>query len=125
MQNIAPEKLISNSKHNKANMNLSEVRMWIVLKSLDQNFRRQHILGNYVLDFVSLRKKLIVEVDGISHESKNKYDATRDAFIVSQGFKILKFIGAVPYPTQSTTNFVNNKISELLAINFKVLEVKI
>ena len=52
-------------------------------------FRRQVPMGPYVLDFLCLRHRLVVEADGPFHDPQ--HDAKRDAWLVSQGFKVLRF----------------------------------
>lgn len=101
------------SKINKINMNLSEVRMWMMLKTSDYNFRRQQTIGNFIVDFASLSHKIVIEIDGISHEEKSVYDTRRDDFILSHGYKILRFTGMIPYPNDDIMRFVWNKIQEL------------
>ena len=53
-------------------------------------FRRQQPLGRYVVDFVCLSKKLIVEVDGGQHAT-SPGDLERTAWLGSQGFRVLRF----------------------------------
>ena len=50
-------------------------------------FRRQQPIGNYIIDFVSLDKKLIIELDG----GKYAEDKERDKWLAGQGFRILRF----------------------------------
>jgi very-short-patch-repair endonuclease len=52
-------------------------------------FRRQFPLGPYVLDFVCLRIRLVIELDGPFHDPER--DAVRDAWLGQQGFRILRF----------------------------------
>ncbi len=56
-------------------------------------FRRQTPIRNYIVDFVCHSAKLIIELDGASHDfdEQMKADATRDAFFVSEGFFVLRF----------------------------------
>ena len=56
-------------------------------------FRRQFPVGNYIVDFVCLEKLLIVELDGGGHneDAQLKYDAARDAWLKSPGFRILRY----------------------------------
>jgi very-short-patch-repair endonuclease len=56
-------------------------------------FRRQVPIGNYIVDFVCLDRRVIVELDGGQHNeaSHKKYDARRDAWLRSQGFEVLRF----------------------------------
>lgn len=54
-------------------------------------FRRQQPIGNYIVDFVSFEKKIIVELDGGQHDVKINRDKTRDEWLENQGFKVLRF----------------------------------
>jgi very-short-patch-repair endonuclease len=54
-------------------------------------FKRQFPIGNYIADFVCLDHRLIVEIDGAPHESNRRYDSRRDAFLTTQGFRVLRF----------------------------------
>ena len=53
-------------------------------------FRRQHLIGPYIVDFVCLKAKLIVELDGGQHATQRKFDENRDAFLKQQGFRVLR-----------------------------------
>jgi very-short-patch-repair endonuclease len=54
-------------------------------------FRRQQPIGNYVVDFVSFEKAVIVEVDGSQHAVEKAKDETRDRWFEEEGFKVLRF----------------------------------
>ncbi|GAA4339000.1 hypothetical protein GCM10023184_35830 [Flaviaesturariibacter amylovorans] len=56
-------------------------------------FRRQHVIGNYIVDFVCLKRKLIVEVDGDIHlaPSQQRYDEDRTEFLEANGFRVIRF----------------------------------
>ena len=54
-------------------------------------FRRQRPFGPYVCDFICLEAKLVVELDGSQHAETTDYDARRDHFIRSHGFRVLRF----------------------------------
>ncbi|HSG34196.1 MAG TPA: DUF559 domain-containing protein, partial [Sphingomonadaceae bacterium] len=69
-------------------MSLPEVLLWQRLKGSPNGlkFRRQHDAGNYVLDFYCHSARLIVEVDGVSHEMgiRPEADARRDEYFQSK-----------------------------------------
>jgi adenine-specific DNA-methyltransferase len=72
----------------------TELRLWPLLRnrSADQHkFRRQHPVGPYVVDFVCLERRLIVEVDGSQHADRIEHDASRTAYLEAQGFHVLRF----------------------------------
>jgi very-short-patch-repair endonuclease len=54
-------------------------------------FRRQQPLGNYIVDFVCLEKRLIIEVDGGQHSTQAAYDQQRNTWLEAQGFRVLRF----------------------------------
>jgi len=53
-------------------------------------FRRQHPIGKYIVDFINLERKIIIEVDGGQH-SENKKDKLRDKWLEEQGYEVLRF----------------------------------
>ena len=52
-------------------------------------FRRQFPIGPYVVDFVCLRHRLVVEADGPFHDAER--NAVRDGYLIARGFRILRF----------------------------------
>ena len=74
------------------NLTDTEKYLWYIMrmKNLGIKFRRQAVIGNYIVDFVSFESKLIIEVDGSQHFD-NKSDLIRDTWLQSQGFKVLRF----------------------------------
>jgi very-short-patch-repair endonuclease len=54
-------------------------------------FRRQRPLGRYIVDFVCLERGLIVELDGGQHAEQLAYDHQREAWLLGQGFVVLRF----------------------------------
>jgi len=57
----------------------------------DFKFRRQQPIDHYILDFVCLEKRLIVEIDGGHHSDQPVRDAKHDEYLKSQGFSVLRF----------------------------------
>ena len=72
----------------------AEAKLWQHLrhKQLDgYRFRRQHPLGQYVVDFICLDAMLVIEVDGGQHAEFTRRDERRTAFLEKQGFRVLRF----------------------------------
>src|SRR3990167_3592303 len=68
--------------------------LWSALRDrrlLRYKFRRQYIIEPYIVDFVCLSKKLIIELDGSQHAERQEYDAKRTIFLESKGFKVMRF----------------------------------
>lgn len=76
-------------------MTYAERTLWSYLrnKQLGVKFRRQHPIGNFIVDFYSRESSLVVEVDGGHHfnDDIKKYDSIRDTFFKNLGFKVLRF----------------------------------
>jgi very-short-patch-repair endonuclease len=74
----------------------AEKMLWNVLsnKGIDNNkFRRQHIIGEYIVDFVCLEKRLVIEVDGSIHNQPEQieHDKNRTEWLESKGFRIVRY----------------------------------
>jgi very-short-patch-repair endonuclease len=72
----------------------AEQRLWYHLRArrfMDLKFKRQKPIGRYIVDFVCLAPKLIVELDGGQHAEQVAYDDARDKWLRNEGFAILRF----------------------------------
>lgn len=92
------ELLKENARSNRKNMTEAESMFWSLVKgcSLGQRCLRQHIIGDYVVDFLFRKCKLIVEIDGGYHFTKEQKidDAQRTAWLESRGYKVIRFTNA-------------------------------
>ncbi len=71
----------------------SEVLFWQQVRAKqfhNIDFDRQRIIGNYIVDFYVKALGLIVEIDGISHENKIEYDATRQTILENLGLHVFR-----------------------------------
>ena len=80
-------------KEMRDNMTLAESVLWEHIKSkkLGVKFRRQHVIGNYIPDFVALSCKLIIEVDGEIHNFQKEQDEQRTFELNEKGYKVIRF----------------------------------
>jgi very-short-patch-repair endonuclease len=108
--------MVERAKELRANQNSAEARVWSILRGkrlAGLKFRRQHVLGKYVADFVCLRAKLVIEIDGETHdEDKEKDDAKRAADIEAAGYRIIRFWNS--YVLSDRENGVAEMIFEAL-----------
>jgi very-short-patch-repair endonuclease len=68
--------------------------MWQVLRGRQvcgMKFRRQHPFGDFILDFVCLENRLVIEVDGGQHNERMEKDVIRTQKLQSAGFCVLRF----------------------------------
>ena len=80
----------------RLNLTMAEIILWKRLKNkkvLGKKFRRQHSVGNYILDFYCPEEKLAIELDGQWHYqmAKSECDVERSEYFMSKGIKILRF----------------------------------
>ena len=70
----------------------TEALLWEALRAqrLGVRFRRQVVLGRYVVDFVAPRANLVVEVDGEVHAQRGAADARRDRDLARMGYRVLR-----------------------------------
>jgi very-short-patch-repair endonuclease len=71
----------------------SEKRLWYYLRAnrLGFKFKRQVPIGTYIVDFVCVEKRLIIELDGGQHLDNQNYDMARTDWLNAHGFKVLRF----------------------------------
>ena len=78
----------------RARQTSAEALLWLQLRGrrlAGTKWRRQATLGSYVVDFLCLSSKLVVELDGAGHAAQPDYDAVRTHEIEQQGFVVLRF----------------------------------
>ncbi|MBQ7742377.1 MAG: endonuclease domain-containing protein [Bacteroidaceae bacterium] len=83
------------ARENRRNATLAEMVLWEQLRgnALGVKFLRQHVIGDYIVDFVSKQDGLIVEVDGGYHAElkQQEADVMREEKLERMGFQILRF----------------------------------
>ena len=80
------------ARANRRAGNLSEALLWNELKhsKMGVRFTKQKPIGNYIADFYCEEKKLVIEIDGWSHDNKYEYDQERDRYMKSLGIHVLR-----------------------------------
>ncbi|MCU0238365.1 MAG: DUF559 domain-containing protein, partial [Pyrinomonadaceae bacterium] len=83
-------------KELRNNLTPAEAKFWTIIKNKQfegRKFRRQHSVGNYILDFYCPSEKLAIELDGEVHfnDSAREYDYERKLFLEHYGIKVLRF----------------------------------
>jgi very-short-patch-repair endonuclease len=85
---------IARSRELRVEASPAERKLWPALsagKIAGHRFTRQFQIGPYFCDLTCRSTKLIVEVDGFSHNMRLAYDAKRDEFLREQGYRVLRF----------------------------------
>jgi len=102
--------LLVHAKEMRKEPTFAEAKLWDVLrnKKLEGKFRRQHLIGNYIVDFVCLKSRLVVEVDGEYHNSPEQIELDEARTLELEQkfrFKVIRF----------TNDEVNNNIEAVLS----------
>jgi very-short-patch-repair endonuclease len=89
------KRLLRLAREQRANNVNAEAIVWRMLRDrrcAGHKFRRQMPLGGYVVDFVCLEQRLVVEIDGPSHETEEQRarDEKRDAWLHANAFRLLR-----------------------------------
>jgi len=84
----------------RANMAPAEVIVWEMLRAGRLNgwkFARQVPIGPYIADFAARREKLIIELDGRSHDHSVAHDRRRETFLAQRGYTVLHVTNAAVF----------------------------
>lgn len=87
------------ARSNRRELTSAEAKLWAILRSRRYRgvkFRRQHPIGPYVVDFACIAARLVLEVDGPSHEREEQraFDAERTAFLERAGWRVRRLQNA-------------------------------
>jgi very-short-patch-repair endonuclease len=88
------EEIILRARELRSNMTIAELKLWADIKGRQLEgvkFRRQHPISPYIVDFYAPQLKLVVEVDGDTHDEQNEYDTRRTDFLKRKGYDVLRF----------------------------------
>jgi very-short-patch-repair endonuclease len=90
-----PSRQISNARRMRKAPASTERDLWRLLRGSKVGglkFRRQAVIGPYIVDFACMRHRLVIEADGPFHNPEK--DAERDAWLEGQGFRVIRMPNA-------------------------------
>lgn len=97
------------------NMTEPEKRLWQILRNqqMGVKFRRQHGIGHYIVDFYCPERKLVIEVDGDSHDTDDAqhYDTVRADFMLALGITTMRFTN---HDVMTNLNHIYQQIAQQL-----------
>ena len=89
-----PEVLLQKAKELRQKLTPAEQMLWQCLRANQLHgtkFRRQHNIGQYIVDFYCHAAKLVIELDGGIHELQKDRDSDRDTYLKANGLQVLRF----------------------------------
>ena len=87
-------RLLKHAKALRKDMTDAERRLWYHLRGHrfeGAKFKRQKPTGPFIVDFVCLESRLVIELDGGQHADDVAYDQRRDAWLAANGYRVLRF----------------------------------
>ncbi|RLD54982.1 MAG: DNA methylase [Bacteroidetes bacterium] len=89
------KKLKSFSRELRKNSTKGEIIIWKKIlrnkKFYVYQFNRQYAIGNYIADFICRKLKLVIEIDGYSHNFKTEKDFAKDKYLKNLGYTVIQF----------------------------------
>ena len=114
--------IFEKAKWLRDNMTVSELKLWKELKGkqiLGLRFRAQHPIDIFIVDFYCHSLKLVIEVDGGIHDSKDhkEYDIGREAELTNLGIVIIRFTN------EEIDNDINKELNKISLISSKIQQI--
>jgi len=82
------------ARDNRKAMSEPEARMWLALRANrfeGVKFRRQKVIGRYIADFAANEPRIVVEIDGHTHDVDDPRDAQRTRYLNERGYHVVRF----------------------------------
>lgn len=94
MKRYYDKKALNNAKNLRKQQTDTEEKLWFYLRNSSLNgikFRRQVPIGKYIVDFLCMKKKLVIELDGSQHIDNIEYDSNRTIYLKQNGYTVIRF----------------------------------
>ncbi len=106
--------LLEKARELRKNMTEEEKKLWYeFLKDYPFRFRRQEIIGNYIIDFYCKKAKIAIEVDGAQHYEPEaaEYDRKRTEYLESIGIEVVRILnGQINKDFENVCQYIKNSI---------------
>jgi very-short-patch-repair endonuclease len=107
--------MLTNAKSLRTNQTEAGQRLWYHLRAhrfLGLKFKRQKPVGRYIVDFICMEHRLIIELDGGQHAEHATRDQQWDGWLRDQGYKVLRFWNnEVMQQTESVLEQIRNVVT--------------
>jgi very-short-patch-repair endonuclease len=83
---------MASARRLRRELSLPEMLLWRLLRvgRRELRFRKQHPIGPYVADFYCPAAKMVIEIDGATHDYRSDLDQRRDAYMASLGLRVVR-----------------------------------
>ncbi len=86
--------LTTYARANRKVMSEPATRMWLQLRAerfMGTKFRREKVIGTYIADFAANSPKLVIEIDGDTHDADDERDRIRTRYLEAQGYRVQRY----------------------------------
>jgi very-short-patch-repair endonuclease len=92
----ATARSMASARQLRRRLSLPEMLLWRLLRlsRREIRFRKQHAIGPYVADFYCPAAKMVIEIDGATHNERRDVDERRDAYMNSLGIHVVRIPAA-------------------------------
>ena len=92
----ATARSMASARRLRRQLSLPEMLLWRLLRVTrrELRFRKQHAIGSFVADFYCPAAKMVIEVDGATHDYTQDADCKRDAYMAALGLKMIRIAAA-------------------------------
>jgi very-short-patch-repair endonuclease len=90
---VTNPEMLERARRLRRDLTIPEQRLWQALRDRRLSgvkFRRQVVLGAYVVDFFQSTHRLVIEIDGASHMDRGEYDRMRQTWLEGQGYHVIR-----------------------------------
>ncbi len=87
-------RLTAFARENRKDMSEPATRMWLQLRAsrfMGIKFRREKVIGPYIADFAANDPKLVIEIDGDTHDQENANDRIRTGILNQHGYRVVRY----------------------------------
>ena len=87
-------RLTAFAKANRREMSEPATRVWLQLRAerfMGVKFRREKVIGNYIADFAANEPKLVIEIDGDTHDVDDPREQIRTRYLATQGYRVQRY----------------------------------
>ena len=87
-------RLTAYAKANRQQMSEPATRMWLQMRAerfMGIKFRREKVIGNYIADFAANSPKLVIEIDGATHDADDERDRIRTRYLEAQSYRVVRY----------------------------------
>jgi very-short-patch-repair endonuclease len=91
---VRDRKLTTHARSMRREPTEPETRLWLALRAKRfeaVKFRRQKVIGPYIVDFAARDPMLVIEVDGDTHAGRERQNAERTHYLEQQGYRVIRF----------------------------------